>query len=67
MAVNPESTLVRWLSLPEQKVEQLDLRLAKGLDPNSHFIQQKQVSIVPADKQFKTVNEGGEWRVCGYR
>ena len=20
-----------------------------------------------ADKQFKTVNEGGEWRMCGYR
>jgi ABC-type phosphate transport system substrate-binding protein len=25
----------------------------------------REVSL--ADKQFKTVNEGGEWRVCGYR
>ena len=25
----------------------------------------REVSL--ADKQFKTVSEGGEWRVCGYR
>ncbi len=25
----------------------------------------REVSL--ADKQFKTVNEAGEWRVCGYR
>ncbi|HQV27256.1 MAG TPA: hypothetical protein PLG23_03020 [Thermoflexales bacterium] len=25
----------------------------------------REVSL--AEKQFKTVNEGGEWRVCGYR
>jgi len=52
VAVDPESTMVRWISLPEQKVELLDLRLAKGLDPNSHFIQQKQVSYVPAEKEL---------------
>jgi hypothetical protein len=52
VAVDPESTLVRWISLPEQEVELLDLRLAKGLDPNAHFIQQKQVSLVPADKEL---------------
>ncbi len=25
----------------------------------------REVSL--ADKQFKTINEGGEWRVCGYK
>jgi hypothetical protein len=52
VAVDPESTLVRWISLPEQEIELLDLRLAKGLDPSAHFIQQKQVSIVPAEKEL---------------
>jgi hypothetical protein len=47
VAVDPESTFVRWLSLPEQKIDLLDLRLAKGLDPDSHFVQQQQVSLVP--------------------
>jgi hypothetical protein len=52
VAVDPEQTLVHWLSLPEQPIDLLDLRLAKGLDPKSHFIQQKQVSFVPADKEL---------------
>ena len=52
VAVDPEQTLVRWLSLPEQKIEVIDLRLAKGLDPKSHFMQQKQVSLVPGGKEL---------------
>ena len=62
VAVDPEQTLVRWISLPEQKIEIIDLRLAKGLDPNAHVIQQKQVSLVPADKQLVLPDMSG-WDV----
>lgn len=52
VVIDPLSTTVRHLALPEQPAESLDLRLRKGLDPRAHFMQQKQVSILEAGKQF---------------
>jgi hypothetical protein len=52
VAVDPVSTTVRSITLPEQSAKFLDLRLAHGLDPKGHFTQQKQVSILPAGKPF---------------
>lgn len=52
VAVDPVNTTVRSTTLPEPAPTFLDLRLAKGLDPQSHFTQQKQISIVPGGQAF---------------
>ncbi len=46
VAVDPLSTLVKTITLPEQQTRFADLRLANGLDPDKHFTQQKQVSVL---------------------
>lgn len=46
VAVDPLNTTYRSVSLPEQPVRLVDLRLKSGLDPKGHFTQQKQVSIL---------------------
>src|SRR5262249_37373535 len=46
VAVDPLNTTYRSVSLPEQPVRLVDLRLKNGLDPKGHFTQQKQVSIL---------------------
>jgi hypothetical protein len=52
VAVDPVSTTVRSVTLPESPLKSLDLRLRAGLDPKGHFTQQKQVSILPAGQPF---------------
>lgn len=52
VAVDPINTTTRSVSLPEQKTSLRDLRLADGLDPQGHFTQQKQISVVPAGQTF---------------
>jgi hypothetical protein len=50
VVVDPLSTTYRSITLPEQPAKFVDLRLRNGLDPNRHFTQQKQVSIVESGK-----------------
>ncbi len=52
VAVDPLSTTVRHLSLPESPEDFLDLRLRAGLDPKGYFTQMKTVSILGAKKDF---------------
>ncbi len=52
VAVDPLSTTVRSVTLPEQPAKFLDLRLANGLDPKGHFTQSKRVSLLLAGKPF---------------
>jgi hypothetical protein len=53
VAVDPLSTTFRTVSLPEVKREIEDMRLIAGLDPDEHFTQQKQISVVKADKTLE--------------
>jgi hypothetical protein len=52
VACDPISTTWRSMALPESPTRFLDLRLANGLDPKSHFTQQKQISLVRAGQPF---------------
>jgi hypothetical protein len=52
VAVDPTQTVSRSVSFAEKPREILDLRLVKGLDITSHFMQQKQVSLVAANQEF---------------
>ena len=52
VVVDPTQTVYRSVSLPEKQEASLDLRLVKGLDPNAHFVQQKQISLVEAEQPF---------------
>lgn len=57
-AIDPLSTTVRSISLAEEPVRFLDLRLKNGLDPNGHFTQQKQVSVLVPGKPFTIADIG---------
>jgi len=46
LAVDPFNTVYREVSLPEVEMKFADLRLAAGLDPDKHFVEQKQTSVV---------------------
>jgi len=52
VAVDPQSTAYRSISLPEIEAEPNDLRLATGLDPQKHYAQQKQITVVDGKQQF---------------
>ncbi|MCA9031128.1 MAG: hypothetical protein KDA66_09990, partial [Planctomycetaceae bacterium] len=52
VAVDPLSTATRRLTLPEQKLTFLDLRLVQGLDPQQHFTMQKLIDVVPNGQEF---------------
>ncbi len=52
VAVDPVSTTSRSVALPEQPAKVRDLRLHAGLDPQGHFTQQKQVSLLPPGEPF---------------
>lgn len=52
IAVDPQNTVYRELSLADVPAKFLDLRLAKGLDPAGHFTEQKQISVVNAKQKF---------------
>lgn len=55
-AVDPINTTYRSIALPEPKTNFIDLRLIAGLDPQAHFTQQKQITIVPAGQSL-TLND----------
>lgn len=46
VAVDHRHTVSRNITVPDAEAQFLDLRLARGLDPNKHFTQQRQVSVV---------------------
>jgi hypothetical protein len=52
VAVDPLNTTYRSTALTEQPAKVRDLRLHAGLDPQGHFTQQKQVSVLPAAQPF---------------
>ena len=53
LAIDPENTAYREVSLPERKLAPRDLRLlAAALDPKTDFSEQKQVSVVEAAQTF---------------
>lgn len=52
VAIDPENTVSRSVTLPEAAAEYLDLRLAKSLDPKQHFTQQQRISFAPEGKPF---------------
>ncbi len=52
VVVDPTNVTYRSYSLVEPKMLFVDLRLKKGLDPQGHFTQQKQITILPAGQKF---------------
>jgi hypothetical protein len=52
VAVDPLHTISRVVSLGEKPTQVVDLRLKTGLDPQRHFTQQKQVTLIPANEPF---------------
>ncbi|MDA0282714.1 MAG: hypothetical protein O3B86_05115 [Planctomycetota bacterium] len=52
VAVDPQQTVSRTLSLPEADSLTRDLRLVQGLDQQKHYTEQKQVSVVGAGETF---------------
>ncbi len=53
VAVDPDDTACRQLSLEEPEAAYRDLRLAENLDPEKHFTQQKSISILKKDQKFE--------------
>lgn len=53
VAIDPQNTACRSLTLPENPRQCVDLRLARGLDPAKHFTQQKQISAVEQGETFR--------------
>ena len=47
VAIDPYNTVARTVALPEVTEPHRDLRLRRGLDPEQHFTEQKQVSPLP--------------------
>ena len=52
VAVDPENVAYREVSLPEVETKFDDLRLIAGLDPDQHFAEQKQISVVRKGQEF---------------
>lgn len=46
LAVDPQNAVYRQLALPERGTRVRDLRLATGLDPQGHFSEQKQTTVL---------------------
>lgn len=59
VAIDPLATTYRSVSLPEQAAGFVDLRLRQGLDPQGHFTQQKQVTVLSAGKPFVLADAAG--------
>ncbi|MBM4088061.1 MAG: hypothetical protein FJ276_01335 [Planctomycetes bacterium] len=53
VAADRDDTTSRALALPKGNTQFVDLRLARGLDPQNHFTQQKQISVVVKNAEFK--------------
>ena len=58
VAIDPTQTAYRSLSLPEKPMELVDLRLAAGLDPQEHFTQQKQITVIGEGDVFVVADLG---------
>jgi hypothetical protein len=56
LAVDPENTVYRSISLPEQPPAYRDLRLTHGLDPSKHFAERDKISIIEKAATFTLVN-----------
>jgi hypothetical protein len=52
LAVDPENTVYRSISLPETPPAYRDLRLAHGLDPSKHFAERDKISIIEKNAAF---------------
>lgn len=65
VATNVLHTVSRDVSLPEPKVEYLDLRLAEALDAEKHFAQTQLVSVLPGGQAF-TVPDATSSRIEVY-
>jgi hypothetical protein len=52
VAVDPLNTTYRGTTLPERLAQFVDVRFRSGLDPQGHFTQQKQVSVLPPGQPF---------------
>jgi len=52
LAVDPQNTVFREIALNEVATQFLDLRLAAGLDPQKHYTEQKQITVVKAKEKF---------------
>jgi hypothetical protein len=52
VAVDPQQTVSRSVSLPESESLTRDLRLVQGLDQQKHYTEKKQVSVVNAGEKF---------------
>ena len=52
VAIDPANTVYRQVSLTEGDIPFLDLRLAKGLDPEQHVAEQKQITVVRTGQEF---------------
>jgi hypothetical protein len=59
VAVDPLNTTYRSMTLPEQPARVYDLRLRAGLDPQGHFTQQKQVSVLTKGQPFLLADAAG--------
>jgi hypothetical protein len=59
VAVDPLSTTYRSTALPEQPARFVDLRLRIALDPQGHFTQQKQVSVLSPGQPFVLADVAG--------
>jgi hypothetical protein len=52
VAVDPLNTTYRGTTLPERLAQFVDVRFRNELDPQGHFTQQKQVSVLPPGQPF---------------
>jgi hypothetical protein len=59
VAVDPVGTSYRSVALAEQPAKFADLRLRQGLDPQSHFTQQKQVTVLKQGQPFTLADAAG--------
>ncbi len=59
VAVDPLNTTSRSTSLPELPAKFVDLRLHDGLNPQAHFTQQKQISVLQPGKPFVLADAAG--------
>ncbi len=53
VAVDPLSTVYRKISLPARGIARRDLRLRETLDPQAHFTEQKEISILQAGEDLR--------------
>jgi len=52
LAVDPQNTVYREVALDDVPTQFLDLRLSAGLDPQKHFTEQKEITVVKAKDKF---------------